>query len=275
MAYTSGTAANYKDLLAVLATFAAANGWTILEQSDTQVYLKGEGLAGLDEIYCGISAFENTTAGYYNWQLTGSWGYRSGRTFLQHPGNGGSCYCYLWNNEIPYWMFATPRRIIVVAKISTYYQTIHLGLLNPPATDKQYPYPLMIGGCGATSTNLWSNTGNSAFWAGNATSGIISTASGEWTTIATTATCGPYSNAWSLKNVLYPSIDDDTRLLDQVFMYDLGSRLAIYGDIDGLYRVSGYNNSAETIIPVDGVNYLVVPDCHRATVGDYCAIRMN
>ena len=58
MAYTSGTAANYKDLLAVLATFAAANGWSILEQSATQVYLKGEGLAGLDEIYCGISAFD-------------------------------------------------------------------------------------------------------------------------------------------------------------------------------------------------------------------------
>ena len=36
MAYTSGTAAHYKDLMSILATFAAANGWAILTQATTE-----------------------------------------------------------------------------------------------------------------------------------------------------------------------------------------------------------------------------------------------
>ena len=77
MAYTSGTAANYKDLLSTLATFAAANGWTVLEQSETVLYLSGEGSAGLDEIHVSVQAFENTASDYYNWELAGAMAYRS------------------------------------------------------------------------------------------------------------------------------------------------------------------------------------------------------
>jgi len=40
MAYTQGTAANYKDLLSVLATFAAANGWAILRQNPEEEIMK-------------------------------------------------------------------------------------------------------------------------------------------------------------------------------------------------------------------------------------------
>ena len=134
MAYTSGTATNYKDLLTTLATFAAANGWTVMEQSATLLYLRGAGTDGLDEIHVGIGTFENTGAGYYNWEISGAWAYRTGRAVGKQPISSAKCYAYLWNTTIPYWMVATPRRIIVVAKISTTYQTVYLGLGDPPAT---------------------------------------------------------------------------------------------------------------------------------------------
>ena len=89
MAYTSGTAANYKDLLAILATFAAANGWTVLDQTAERLYLKGEGTAGTDEIYVGIQTYEDAANGRYNWELFGSLAYRAGRAYSAMPMSTG------------------------------------------------------------------------------------------------------------------------------------------------------------------------------------------
>ena len=50
---------------------------------------------------------------------------------------------------------------------------------------------------------------------------------------------------------------------------------AIYGQIDGLYRISGQGNSAESIIEVGGINHLVVQDVSRTSRGDYCALRLD
>lgn len=279
MAYTSGTATNYKDLLAILATFAAANGWTILEQTTTLLYLRGEGAAGVDEIYVGIEAFENTSSGYYNWSLVGSWGWRSGRAIDKQPISSGKRYTYLWNSAIPYWMVASPRRIIVAAKITTTFQTIYLGFGNPPATDSQYPYPLIIGGCGSTAAQAYSatGTGNSAFWANNGLNGMISTPGGDWRQIGPVYTgeerCPAISIGYEQKANILSGIDS-TYSLDPIYITD-NLRPAVYAALDGIYRVSGHNNSAENIITVNSVNHLVVPDTYRSSTGDYCAVRLN
>jgi len=279
MAYTNGTATDYKNLLAILATFATANGWTILEQSETQIYLKGEGASALDEIFVGINAFENTSSGYYNWNLEGAASYRSGRAFGGQVGTSGAgVYAYLWNAAISYWMVATARRIILVAKVSTVYQVTHLGLIDPPATDAQYPYPLFIGGCGVTSTNRWSTTGtgNTCFCANIGQSGDVRRPSGLWSPVVP-GTTRDYVNALSLNYDYRASIisaPDGSYLLDQIFLAE-GSLGYILGAVDGLYRVSGYNNAAENILTINGVNYFVFPDVYRSSYSDYFAMRMN
>lgn len=280
MAYTSGTAANYKDLLAVLATIAAANGWTILEQSATRVYLRGEGSAATDEIYIGVETYENTASGYYNWRLVGSWGWRSGRAINKHPMSSGlAAFAYLWNAPIPYWIVASSRRIVVVAKISTTYQTIYLGFGNPPATAEQYPYPLIIGGCGATEAQAYSATGNgnSAFWANNGVSGMLSRPGGDWAPI------GPYADAATYRcQAISAEYEGKASILsgyggayalDQIYLADT-LRRSTYAALDGIYRVSGHNNAAENIITDASINYLVVPDVYRSGYGDYCAVRL-
>jgi hypothetical protein len=274
VAYTNGTATNYKDLLAVLATFAAANGWTILAQSATSLALRGAGTNGLDEIYVGIETFENTSSGYYNWKLAGSWGWRSGRALGAHPMSSGFCYAYLWNSSIPYWIVATPRRIILVAKVSTIYQMVHLGLGNPPATDNQYPYPLIVGGCGVTEAQAYTVTGNgnSMFWANNGSNGIISRPGGDWDTVGP-STCPAISECYEQRaNIL--TDPSGVYTLDQIYIAD-ATRTSVYAAIDGLYRVSGYGNTPENIITVSGVNYLAVQDVYRNTNGDFCALRLN
>ena len=125
MSYTSGTANNYQDLLAVLATYVSTHGWTILEQSSTKLCLKGSGSVGLD-VYVGIEAFE-LSGNYYNWRCTGSRGYRNGISVLNQPLCSGPVYLYLWNSSIPYWIVVSGSRIILIAKISTTYHMLYLG----------------------------------------------------------------------------------------------------------------------------------------------------
>lgn len=274
MAYTSGTAANYLDLLSTLSTFAAANGWTILEQSTTRLYLRGVGSEGLDEIYVGIEAFENTSSGYYNWQLTGSWGYRSGRALTAHPMNGGSRYAYFWNASIPYWMVATPRRIMVVAKISTLYQFVHLGLGDPTATANQYPYPLIIGGCGSVAAQNYSVTGvgNSLFCANQGSNGLICRPGGDWDAIGPAA-CAAMNPSYENRANIITALNGYYSL-EQMYILDT-TRTSIYAAIDGLFRVSGYNNTAENIVTVGSDNHLVFQDVYRTSIGDYFAMRLN
>ena len=284
MAYTTGTAANYKDLLAILATFAAANGWVILEQSPTLLYLKGTGLAGLDEIYCGVETYEDPPNDRYNWSLYGSWGYKAGRDIDKHPitsalGVSEEVNVYLWNAQIPYWLVATPRRIIVAAKVGTTYQFTHLGLLDTPATDAQYPYPLLIGGMGNTSTQNYSGALYSFWKISSFSSGRISCPGGAWGSLAegtdrfdrplvTVAT-----RHENYKDQMLAGLDG-TYFLEPFFY--VGDRFtSIFGNVDGLYHITGFNNTAENIITVAGVNYMVFPDGNKSGFGDFCALRLN
>jgi len=286
MAYTSGTAANYKDLLAVMATFAAANGWVILEQNATLVYLKGTGLAGLDEIYCGVATYEDAPNNRYNWNMFGSWGWRSGRDIWKHPKNSnptntaaGQVVTYLWNDPIPYWMVCTPRRIIVVAKVGTTYQATYLGLLTPPATDAQYPYPLLVGGSGVSLTQNSSGTLNS-FWSDSIDASLkLSCPGGGWgyRTVAAATELAPALTVDHIYKGQSGNIIaglDGSYLLEPVFLRYTNSD-GILGHMEGIFRVSGYNNTAENIITVDGVNYMVFPDGSRSGYGDYCAMRLS
>jgi hypothetical protein len=286
MAFTSGTASNYKDLLAIMTTFAAANGWSILEQTTNRVYLKGTGLAGTDEIFCGVETYEDTSNGYYNWELFGSVSWRSGREPHMHPLSSGDdkVFTYFWNAAIPYWMVANPRRIIVVAKVGTTYQFVHLGLGLPVGTDAQYPYPLLIGGCGTTKAQAYSvgNANIGAFWGAGysgACCGRLRLPGGVWGSIGTTQSSAlnptlksVCENFIQIANILNAPTGEYKP--EQVYVVDLAA-VNTYIGIDGIFRVSGYQQTAENIITVDGVNYMAFPDIYRVGNGDFCALRLN
>ena len=271
MAYTSGTATDYLDFLSTLATFAAANGWNILEQSSTRIYLRGEGVEGLDEIYVGAEAFGNATSGYYNFSLAGSISWRDGRALTAHPMSSGSRYLYLWNQPMKYWLVCHGGRIAGVVQIGTYYQSFYLGFtdISVVATPAQLPYPLYIGASGATSTNLYSTsgTGNAAFWSNRGDTGLIRLNAGDWISPQ------PTSFTEGQKANIYEGIDG-AYLLDPIYLAD-PSRPANYGALDGFFRVSGRNQTAENIITVGGVNHIVIPDVYLSTVGDYVAMRLS
>lgn len=299
MAWTSGIADNYIDLLRLLREYLDANGHTILHYSTTQFYCKSPGLDGLDEIYWGIDTFENPASSRYNWEIAGSVSYKEGRGGISHPGTSKintstNTYIYLWNQAIPYWFAVNGRRVVVLAKVGTVFQFMYAGLALPLGAVEQYPYPLVIGGCGHSSTsNYATTTYNQLFFGTNTPSigpisgpGRFLTPAGIWYTIAycdQPAYAGYSIYVRSLtqnfRSNIVPALDGSYLLEELILTGYFGTTNRYYeypcAKLDGVFKVSGKNNSAENIISVDGGSYLVFPDTWRSTIGDYFAVKME
>jgi len=294
MAFTSGEASGYQDLLVKLVNFATSNGWVVLgTQTASMVFLKGTGLAGLDEIYVGINTYETNAPVGQNWELFGSIAKNSNDDFTQ-PGRSntyGNVTSAFWTGTIPYWISANPRRIILAAKISSgYYSFVHLGFLNPPATPAQYPYPLLIGGSNTYYHQNYSNTNRNSFWKGESytqnrseSSGLVyMPEGGVWGCLNHAYTVEQFDSPTLRVYSLYQGLSgyistgiDGSYLLEPIWIKDY-HRNSLLGEIDGIFRVTGYGeNTAENIITVDGVNYIVFPNVYRTDYANLCALRMN
>ena len=283
MTWITGTADNYLDLLADIATIVTANGGHILEQSSDLLYFYLEGDSGIDKIYGGIQAYSDAPNNRYNFNLFGSASWRSGRLPSKQPLNSGDlkAISYLWNSSIPYWVSINKRRLICVPKVSTVYQMFHIGFLDQSelAIDKHYPYPMLVGGSGQISTYNYSGTSQGAFWANQYASGRLMVPGGRWGNIQTssqsdiTPSITMLSRSYSLRAGIITALDGTYRP-EQIYACD-ASGVNIYGAIDGLFRISGYENSAENIITIDGVNYMCFPDTYRSSIADYCCLKME
>lgn len=307
MAYQTGTASNYLDLMDKLRAFVTDSGvmgsqaWTVKRWDSTngELILCGPGLAGLDEIYVGMKCFFDTVSDYYNWRLDGFIGYSPNDNFENQPGSilSDRPTLQLWDNSIPYWIVANGRRIILVAKISGRYESMYLGFLLPYATPGQFPYPLIMGGSGIGNMR-WSDDRqiHSSFInpAVNSTSSSdfpiypsslkIRRPSGQWKNIANKGSDGSYLSLSKNNDTAHtwPYITNPTKLITNldgsypIFPIVLFDTLpSVYGELDGCYFVPGYQNGAENIIQIGGVNYLVVQNVFRTTITDFWALQLT
>lgn len=49
----------------------------------------------------------------------------------------------------------------------------------------------------------------------------------------------------------------------------------LYGFLDGVYFISGFNNAAENTVSIASVDYLVVPNIWRTGFKDYMAVKLQ
>jgi hypothetical protein len=134
---------------------------------------------------------------------------------------------------------------------------------------------LFIGGSGNdvalnTSGLLYS------FWSSGYSRSRLSVPAGRWGDCNSTGTAErpaiTVTSAFAVFDGILLTAPDGSFLLDPIFV--TASYNTIYGQIEGLYRVTGYANSAEDVITVDGVNYIIFQDGSRSGDGDCCALRM-
>ena len=268
----------------------AAAGVPWVEQRWTggnELILMGQGDAGTEQIYVGIQAFEDVGADYYNFELRGMVGYVSGSAFDAQPGTSGPCYVHLWNSAIPYWLVANGNRIICVAKVSTVYEVLHLGYILPFGTPGQYPYPLLVGGMSSVKTLRFSDTSDShsAFFNPGEFSARLYWVDGTWYDFTNKY---PYTDS---KRKVWPwvfyrrrdrltwmrdNIDGSYVLIPATLAMESGAPSAnVIGEIDGVYFVSGFNNGAENLINIGGIDHLVVQNAHRTNIDEYMALRLD
>lgn len=315
MATEIGTAADYKDLLAKLRTFLTgaalgAEAWTSLRYnapagagSVHELILRAPGLAGTDQIFVGISTFENVTADYYNWRLAGFTGFNGALAFGAQPGYMGNVFNSFWNSPIPYWFVANGRRVIIVSKISTSFMMTYLGFINQYPSPSQYPYPLCIGGNLAWSPEpsptdtawRWSIASalNNNFPMATEGTGLpiggigrdsctlrLRSPNGVWIHLRS-GTNGFYidndaSNIWpymatmfNLQQNLGPAAQSP---LLPIILHD--STPEVYGEFDGVFATSGQAIASEDLINQSGDDHLVVQNITRTARNNYCAVRL-
>jgi hypothetical protein len=266
-----------------------------------ETILRGPGLADDDDIYVGIRTRQSVPSDYYNWTIGGYTGFDAGLTFTTQPGYFAGTWpqVYLTNNAIKYWFVANGRRFVVVAKVSTVYEMCYMGLILPYLPSTILPYPLLIAGCGITSALRWSDTSNghnhgimypmspetsveSALL--NATSCTrfydggwkgLQTMYGSSFTATSARALWPYStpSVYTVGN-LATNIDGSYTLFP-IIPHQVSPTGEAYGELDGCYQVSGYNNAVENIVTVDGYDHLVVQNVYRTTRSSYWALRLG
>lgn len=271
----------HQKMLEAVATFAAANGWTVLRYDTSQamheLILKAPGLSGTEEIYAGLRTYENANADYYNMTVAGFIGYVPSNDFVSQPGallRGVPAH----NNRIDYWLTLNGQRMILAMKVGTpVYESMYVGKFLPYARPSQYPYPMAVGGMLAgeiatrfseTTHSTWARGSAGRATGANYDSLRIRLATGAWAN----AQIYPFNS-----NLLAGASNNlrDTEGRYPLLPAVLCDGSGVYGELDGAYYISGFNNAVENTVVIDGTTYVVLQDVWRTSHTDYYAIRMD
>jgi len=275
----AGGLAHY-DLLDRIANFATTNAalvaagqqWQILRYNTSianrELILKGPGLSGTDQIFVGIRTYQNASADYYNLSVATFKGYVDANPFQNQPGASQICGVPAHNLTIGYWLRVTGQSINCALKVGTpVYECFQVGRMFQLDTPGQYPQPLIAAGMfGGEPAVRYSDTNHSMPWKGGRSNFQMHFNDGSWKQPSTY----PWSN-----NRLANSIRDTGGQyhLTPVLLHDATPN--VYGYLDGIYHITGFNNAVENTLVINGKNYVVIQDVYRTGFGDYFAMELS
>ena len=265
-----GTLAHYMMLERIkLLAEGVGSGWTVLRYdtaaANRELILQGEGFSGTEQIFVGFRTYQDSTADYYNLVAAAFTGYVSGNTFDAQPGaklSGVPAH----NNRIDYWLTLNKNRIALAMKVGTpVYESCYVGKFLPYANPSQYPYPVICAGMldGVPATRF-SDTAQSMPYKGNRPNFSMRFNDGAWKNVE----CWPWNNTYLTDTDPVRDTEADYKLLPVV----LSDANGIYGELDGIYQISGFNNAVENTADT---NKVVIQDVYRTGFTDYYALTLD
>ncbi|WP_455577047.1 hypothetical protein [Anaerosinus sp.] len=175
MAVLNATATTVKQLMQDITAFlidennfTSGNAWKLLspstlDENTTEVILEGKGDAQ-DKIYVGMK-WQKFSDDQENILLNGFAGYDPNLAWYEQPGaipetSKLPCVPLAKDVLMTYWLTANTQRFTFRVEMSNQYEGAYLGFMNPIAIERQYPYPLVIGGS-AFEGMSWTNHSDS------------------------------------------------------------------------------------------------------------------
>ncbi|KVW96193.1 phage protein [Thiobacillus denitrificans] len=242
--------------------------------SGHELIMKAKGLDGLQEIYWGIRTYHDVGADYYNLLAGVFTGYIAGNTFDTQPG-AALVGCPAHNNRIDYWLTMNGQRIALAMKVGTpVYEHLYLGKMLPYSRPSQFPYPVVAGGMlvGAAATRF-SEITHDFYLRGASARGQLRTPGGY-----VNMYCYPWGNTYITGNSsaaaqLQARDTEGQYPLLPVELHDNSANL--YGQLDGIFHVSGFNSAVENTLVIGGVTYVVMQSVARTGHADYYALRLD
>lgn len=266
---SGGTLAHYKMLEKIRDVAVASGFWTVMRYytsiANRELILKGQGYTGEEEIYVGVRTYQDASADYYNLCVATFTGYVPSNTFDTQPGvrlSGVPAH----NQRIDYWLTVNPQRIACCMKVGTpVYEHFYIGKFFPYARPSQYPYPIVCAGMlsGAAATR-YSDTSHSMPYKGNRVNLGMRFNTGVYLQPET----HPWNNTYLAGSTQLRDTNDSYPLLPVI----LNDANGIYGELDGIRYVSGFNNVVENTC---GPDWVVLQDVSRTGFVDYIAFKLD
>lgn len=266
---SGGTLAHYKMLEKIRDVAVASGFWEVMRYNtavdDRELILKGKGYTGTEEIYVGVRTYQNPSADYYNLCVATFTGYVPSNTFDTQPGvrlSGVPAH----NQRIDYWLTVNPQRIACCMKVGTpVYEHFYIGKFFPYARPSQYPYPIVCAGMlsGAAATR-YSDTSHSMPYKGNRANLGMRFNTGVYLQPET----HPWNNSYLAGTTQLRDTNDSYPLLPVI----LNDANGIYGELDGIRYISGFNNVVENTC---GPDWVVLQDVSRTGFVDYIALKLD
>lgn len=269
------------NLIAAIKAFCELNGYTTLryttvagEASGHQLIMRAPGLSGTEQIFWGIRSYHLVSGDYYNLLGGVFTGYVPGNTFDTQPG-AALVGCPAHNNRIDYWLTMNGQRIALAMKVGTpVYEHLYLGKMLPYSRPSQFPYPVIAGGMlvGAAATRF-SEVTHDFYLRGNSACGRLRTPAG-W--------INPRFYPWGNDFIAGTSASStQLQLRDTEGQYPLlpveihDNSANLYGQLDGIHYVSGFNNAVENTLVIGAHTYVVMQSVARTGHADYYAMRLD
>jgi len=265
------------EMLKTIHDFAAANDWDVLRYDTSginhELILQGAGLSGTEEIFVGFRTYHDVSADYYNLLAGVFTGYAAHLTFDGQPGaklSGVPCH----NQRVDYWLTLNGQRIALSMKVGTpVYEPAYVGKALAYARPSQWPYPVVCGGAlnGAAATRF-SDTTHGGYFRGSRANMQLRT-NDNWIQPA----CYPYDNAYiGGSGAAYNNRSmRDTNGLYMLLPVELCDSNNVYGALDGIFYISGFDNVVENTLTIAGEDYVVFQDVWRTEHNAYYAMRLD
>ncbi|EOV8094048.1 hypothetical protein ACOKWN_003820 [Vibrio parahaemolyticus] len=273
-------------------TITGSTQFTTEDDKANKCILEGVGTGVGGEVYVGLYTTRNVFDEAYTISLVPMAGYDSNFNVLSQPtvGLASNPKILCWDAAMPYWFVASDRRFMAVVKVNTTYQFLYAGFFLPYSLPDEYPYPYLVGAMSDDNVAASkSDSYNDCFLqSARREHGQICFPDGNWRYVSgglhndVSATLAPFNVAG------YGDSADDNYWHyyrpDKGGVYHLiklepccgnpATGLGVFGCLDGVHFVSGFENSPENTVDIDGISHFVFTNSFRVANNNYFTMRL-